>query len=128
MSSAGFLQGLMLFDKDTITEEMVELLDAYLLMPDYTLEGAKKVLCFRVYCYFCKNNKVCLKQKWETVHYKIKSTQCFRILKGSNFSKIRFSIYLFFIFNMVTHFFSESEILFSDFESVILVNISIFLQ
>lgn len=42
MSSSTFLQGLMTFDKDTITEEMVELLDAYLLMPDYTLEGAKK--------------------------------------------------------------------------------------
>lgn len=49
MSSAGFLQGLMLFDKDTITEEMVELLDAYLLMPDYTLEGAKKVLCLLLF-------------------------------------------------------------------------------
>lgn len=44
MSSSTFLQGLMTFDKDTITEEMVELLDPYLLMPDYTLEGAKKVL------------------------------------------------------------------------------------
>ena len=43
MSSSTFLQGLMTFDKDTITEEMVELLDAYQSMPDYTLEGAKKV-------------------------------------------------------------------------------------
>lgn len=43
MSSSGFLQGLQGFDKDTITEEMVELLDPYLSMPDYTLEGAKKV-------------------------------------------------------------------------------------
>ena len=43
MSSSTFLQGLMTFDKDTINAEMVELLEAYLSMPDYTLEGAKKV-------------------------------------------------------------------------------------
>jgi len=33
----------MAFDKDTINAEMVELLHPYLSMPDYTLEGAKKV-------------------------------------------------------------------------------------
>ena len=43
MSAAGFLQGLQTFDKDTITEEMVELLAPYLTMEDYTFEGAKKV-------------------------------------------------------------------------------------
>ena len=43
MSSSTFLQGLMAFDKDTINAEMVELLEPYLSMPDYTLEGAKKV-------------------------------------------------------------------------------------
>lgn len=52
MSSSTFLQGLMAFDKDTINAEMVELLDAYLSMPDYTLEGAKKV---RILCMY----KIC---------------------------------------------------------------------
>lgn len=43
MSSSTFLQGLMTFDKDTINAEMVEFLEVYMRMPDYTLEGAKKV-------------------------------------------------------------------------------------
>ncbi|XP_047128116.1 dynein axonemal heavy chain 8 isoform X1 [Hydra vulgaris] len=42
MSSATFLQGLVQFDKDTITEEIVELLEPYLNMADYTFDGAKK--------------------------------------------------------------------------------------
>ena len=44
MSSATFLQGLVQFDKDTITEEIVELLEPYLNMADYTFDGAKKVI------------------------------------------------------------------------------------
>eukprot|EP00111_Clytia_hemisphaerica_P014724 TCONS_00043381-protein len=42
MSSSTFLHNLMTFDKDTINAEMVEFLEPYLTMPDYTLEGAKK--------------------------------------------------------------------------------------
>ncbi|EDO32004.1 predicted protein [Nematostella vectensis] len=43
MSSSGFLQALMNFQKDTINEETVELLQPYLEMEDYNLETAKKV-------------------------------------------------------------------------------------
>ncbi|XP_034335195.2 dynein axonemal heavy chain 5 isoform X1 [Magallana gigas] len=43
MSSSGFLNGLMTFNKDTINEETVELLQPYLMMEDYTLETAQKV-------------------------------------------------------------------------------------
>ena len=43
MSQQGFLQGLQTFPKDTINEETVELLAAYLDMDDYNLETAKKV-------------------------------------------------------------------------------------
>lgn len=43
MSQGGFLQSLMAFPKDTINDEVVELLDAYFDSEDYTLETAKKV-------------------------------------------------------------------------------------
>ena len=43
MSSTGFLQGLQQFNKDSIIEEMVELLQPYFDMEDYVLEAAKKV-------------------------------------------------------------------------------------
>ncbi|KAK0132521.1 Dynein heavy chain 8, axonemal [Merluccius polli] len=43
MSASGFMASLMQFPKDTINEEMVELLEPYLNMEDYTLENAKKV-------------------------------------------------------------------------------------
>ena len=43
MSDVGFLQKLKVFNKDTINEEMVELLYTYFDMEDYTLEMAKKV-------------------------------------------------------------------------------------
>ena len=43
MSSTGFLQGLQNFPKDSINEEMVELLQPYFQMEDYVLEAAKKV-------------------------------------------------------------------------------------
>ena len=42
MAAGGFLQGLLTFAKDTITEEMVELLEPYLVADDYNLESAKK--------------------------------------------------------------------------------------
>ena len=43
MSSSGFLNGLLLFRKDSINEETVELIAPYLEMEDYTKENAKKV-------------------------------------------------------------------------------------
>ena len=43
LSQQGFLQGLMAFPKDTINEEMVELLAAYQDMEDYTFATACKV-------------------------------------------------------------------------------------
>ncbi|XP_052831159.1 dynein axonemal heavy chain 5-like [Octopus bimaculoides] len=43
MSGAGMLQSLMSFPKDSINDEMVELLQPYLKMEDYNLEVAKKV-------------------------------------------------------------------------------------
>ena len=46
MSSGGFLQGLQHFPKDSINEEMIELLQPYFSMEDYVLEAAKKV-CLR---------------------------------------------------------------------------------
>ncbi|RXN24689.1 dynein heavy chain axonemal-like protein [Labeo rohita] len=42
MNNAGFLGMLLNFNKDTITEEMVELLSPYLSMEDYNLETAKR--------------------------------------------------------------------------------------
>ncbi|KAM4028219.1 dynein axonemal heavy chain 5-like [Anomaloglossus baeobatrachus] len=43
MNNAGFLNSLLEFRKDTITEEMVELLQPYLDMEDYNFDSAKKV-------------------------------------------------------------------------------------
>ncbi|XP_030831333.1 dynein heavy chain 5, axonemal isoform X2 [Strongylocentrotus purpuratus] len=43
MGGSGFLQGLLNFQKDSINEETVELLEPYLRMEDFTLETAKKV-------------------------------------------------------------------------------------
>ena len=43
MSQQGFLQALVAYPKDSINEEMVELLSAYQDMEDYTLETARKV-------------------------------------------------------------------------------------
>jgi dynein heavy chain len=43
MSQSDFLQSLLTFGKDEINEETVELLEPYLEMPDFNLEGAKKV-------------------------------------------------------------------------------------
>ena len=43
LSQQGFLQGLMAFPKDTINEEMVELLAPYQDMEDYTFATACKV-------------------------------------------------------------------------------------
>ncbi|PIO37664.1 hypothetical protein AB205_0214630, partial [Aquarana catesbeiana] len=43
MNNSGFLNSLLEFRKDSITEEMVELLQPYLDMEDYNLESAKKV-------------------------------------------------------------------------------------
>ncbi|XP_067233367.1 dynein axonemal heavy chain 5-like [Chanodichthys erythropterus] len=42
MNNTGFLSMLLNFNKDTITEEMVELLTPYLSMEDYNLESAKR--------------------------------------------------------------------------------------
>ncbi|NXT68932.1 DYH5 protein, partial [Chaetops frenatus] len=43
MNNSGFLSMLLTFQKDSITEETVELLEPYLDMEDYNLENAKKV-------------------------------------------------------------------------------------
>ncbi|RMC15722.1 hypothetical protein DUI87_07925 [Hirundo rustica rustica] len=43
MNNSGFLSMLLTFQKDSITEETVELLEPYLDMEDYNLETAKKV-------------------------------------------------------------------------------------
>ena len=43
MSQTGFLQGLQNFRKDTINEEVVELMQPYFANEDYTLDSAKKV-------------------------------------------------------------------------------------
>ena len=43
MSQSNFLQSLQAFPKDTINDEMVELLAPYLEMEDYNMETAKRV-------------------------------------------------------------------------------------
>jgi dynein heavy chain len=43
MSQSDFLTSLLQFPKDEINAETVELLEPYLEMPDFNLEGAKKV-------------------------------------------------------------------------------------
>ncbi|XP_036448538.1 LOW QUALITY PROTEIN: dynein heavy chain 5, axonemal [Colossoma macropomum] len=43
MNNSGFLNMLLNFNKDTITEEVVELLVPYLSMDDYNLEAAKRI-------------------------------------------------------------------------------------
>lgn len=43
MSQAGFLQSLQEFPKDTINEEMVELMEPYFKADDYTIEIARRV-------------------------------------------------------------------------------------
>ncbi|UYV76299.1 DNAH8 [Cordylochernes scorpioides] len=43
MSSSGFLQALQNFFKDTITDEVVELLEPYFRMDDYDMDTAKRV-------------------------------------------------------------------------------------
>ncbi|XP_072567808.1 dynein axonemal heavy chain 5 [Paramormyrops kingsleyae] len=43
MNNSGFLSMLLSFQKDTITEEVVELLTPYLEMDDYNLEAAKRI-------------------------------------------------------------------------------------
>ena len=43
MANNAFLQNLLEFPRDKITEEVVELMMPYLRMEDYTFESAKKV-------------------------------------------------------------------------------------
>lgn len=43
MSTTGFLPALQNFPKDTINDEVVELLEPYLSMKDYNMETAKRV-------------------------------------------------------------------------------------
>ena len=43
MAQSGFLGSLQNFDKDTINEETIELLEVYFRAEDYNLETAKKV-------------------------------------------------------------------------------------
>ena len=43
MSSSSFLSQLLNFPKDTINDEMVELLEPYLTMEDYNMASAKRV-------------------------------------------------------------------------------------
>jgi dynein heavy chain len=43
MSGTNFLQSLLDFQKDTINEETVEMLQPYLTMDDYDLDNAKRV-------------------------------------------------------------------------------------
>ncbi|XP_073529664.1 dynein axonemal heavy chain 8-like [Phyllobates terribilis] len=43
MSSPGFLQSLHQYPKDSVNEEMVELLQPYFLMEDYSMDNAKKL-------------------------------------------------------------------------------------
>lgn len=43
MSQSNFLSSLQTFPKDTINDEMVELLAPYLEMDDYNMETAKRV-------------------------------------------------------------------------------------
>lgn len=42
MSSSDFLARLQNFDKDSINDEVVELLEPYFSMEDYTMESAKR--------------------------------------------------------------------------------------
>ena len=56
MSQSNFLQSLQAFPKDTINDEMVELLAPYLEMEDYNMETAKRVRNgWKFFCSFlCK--------------------------------------------------------------------------
>ena len=48
MASTSFLSQLLNFPKDTINDEMVELLEPYLTMDDYNMTTAKRVRLTRV--------------------------------------------------------------------------------
>ena len=52
MSASNFLGGLKNFDKDTINEETVELLEVYFAADDYNLDRAKQVFIYFVYLKF----------------------------------------------------------------------------
>ena len=54
MSASNFLGGLKNFDKDTINEETVELLEVYFAADDYNLDRAKQVFIYFVYLKFKK--------------------------------------------------------------------------